>query len=97
MIRTGFNPHPNTRRKQIRTQMLTVRRFQYKYAFYLTYFSVIMSLIIGGITLYLLNHNYHLLVRAELVAAPHGWARPADSRSDLALTTGLTGDCRARQ
>jgi hypothetical protein len=71
MIRMGFNPQPHTRRKQIRTQMLTVRRFQYKYAFYLTYFSVIMSVIIGGITLYLLNHNYHLLVRAELVAAPH--------------------------
>jgi hypothetical protein len=71
MIRLGFNPLPKTRRKQIRTQMLTVRRFQYKYAFYLTYFSVIMSFIIGGITLYLLNHNYHLLVRTELVASPH--------------------------
>jgi hypothetical protein len=71
MIRMGFNPQPHLRRKQVRTQMLTVRRFQYKYAFYLTYFSVIMSVIIGGITLYLLNHNYHLLVRAELVAAPH--------------------------
>jgi len=71
MIRLGFHPHRQTRRKQVRTQMLTVRRFQYKYAFYLTYFSIIMSAIIGGITLYLLNHNYNLLVRAELVAAPH--------------------------
>jgi hypothetical protein len=69
MIRLGYKP-PQNRRKQIRTQMLTVRRFQYKYAFFLTYFSVIMSVIIGGITLYLLNHNYHLLVRAELVAEP---------------------------
>jgi methyl-accepting chemotaxis protein len=50
--------------------MLTVRRFQYKYAIFLTYFSVIMSVIIGGITLYLLNHNYNLLIRTELVAAP---------------------------
>jgi hypothetical protein len=71
MLRTSLPLYPSSkRRRKARTHLLTVRRFQYHYAFFLVSFGVIMALLVGGGTLYLLNHNYHLLMKSELINAP---------------------------
>ena len=64
-----LRPSPKRRRKA-RTTMITVRRFQYHYALFLVSFGLIMALLVGGGTLYLINHNYHLLTKTELITAP---------------------------
>ncbi|MDZ4678071.1 MAG: hypothetical protein SGI74_11265 [Oligoflexia bacterium] len=47
-----------------------MRRFQYRYAVFLASFGAALAIIIGGLTLYLLNHNYDLFMKAELLTAP---------------------------
>jgi hypothetical protein len=66
----AYRPISKKQRRAVRTQMLTVRRFQYYYALFLVTFGAIMSLVVGGITLYILNHNYELLAKAQLLTAP---------------------------
>ena len=71
MLRMNVPHRPSSkRRRKARTQLLTVRRFQYQYALFLVSFGVIMSVLVGGATLYLLNHNYHLMMKTELITAP---------------------------
>ncbi|MCC6278844.1 MAG: hypothetical protein IT289_13105 [Oligoflexia bacterium] len=71
MIRTkGSIPIHYPRPKKWRTQQFVVRRFQYRYAVFLGTFGLILSFIVGGICLYLLNYNYQLLMDAQLLIAP---------------------------
>jgi methyl-accepting chemotaxis protein len=71
MLRTHApHPHHYPRPKKWRTQQFVVRRFQYRYAFFLASFGFLLSLLVGGVTLYLLNNNYQLLMDAQLLIAP---------------------------
>lgn len=57
-------------RKKWRAQRIVAREFQYRYSILLSSFGICFALIVGGITLYLLNHNYNLLIQAQLLTAP---------------------------
>jgi hypothetical protein len=70
MIRHFPRQAPTRKEKRWRTQMVIVRRFQYRYAVFLASFGAAIALSVGGLTLYLLNHNYNLFVKAELLTAP---------------------------
>jgi len=72
MIRVppGVVPPSSKKRRKKRSEILTVRRFQYHYALFLVSLGLIMSIVSGGITFYLLNHNYHLFMSAGLLTSP---------------------------
>jgi methyl-accepting chemotaxis protein len=58
------------RRKRLRAQLIAARGFQYKYALFLASFGFFISFVVGGVTLYLLNHNYQMLARTEMITSP---------------------------
>jgi methyl-accepting chemotaxis protein len=58
------------RRRRKNSKAIAARAFQYRYSFFLGSFGFILALIVGGITLYLLNHNYQMFARAEMITSP---------------------------
>jgi len=68
-VMMSIQPQPRNRR-QWRTQFIIVRRFQYKYAFFLAAAGFFASLVVGGIILVTLNNNFEILLKTQLLSAP---------------------------
>jgi methyl-accepting chemotaxis protein len=71
MIRfTPTKPSLEKKRKRRRSQVIAVRQFQFRYAIFLGSFGLVLSVLAGGVTFYLLNHNYQLMAKAQLLTSP---------------------------
>lgn len=57
-------------RRRRRTQLIVVKQFQIRYALFFAFFGLVGAALVGGVTLYLLNYNYDLFVRTELISNP---------------------------
>jgi len=71
MIRT--NPTPpfaQSRRRKWRTRILAADAFQKRYVMFFISIGVFIAILGGGLCLYLINHNYHILIRAGLLTSP---------------------------
>lgn len=71
MIRSKYRgPIPIRPRKRARSNWFVLRDYQMRYGFFFGFFGIIGGGVIGGLSFFLLNNNYGLLVKTALLTRP---------------------------